>query len=100
MQGHLENQIAIVTGASRGIGRVISLALADSGAHVILVARTATTLQDVEDEIISGGGKVTAIPTDLSKEQDILALFRTVAQKFGKPDILAVSLIPFGASDG
>ena len=84
MRVNLKDQIILVTGASRGIGRAISLALADSGAHIILTARTETKLQEVEDEIISRGGKATVIPVDLAKEQDIVSLFGTIKKEFGK----------------
>ena len=59
MTGRLENRLALVTGASRGIGRAVALAMAAEGAHVILVARTVGALEEVDDEIQKIGGKAT-----------------------------------------
>ena len=87
MKVDLKNRIALVTGASRGIGCSISLALARCGAHVVLSARTLSALQEVEKEIREGGGKVTAIPVDTSKAEDVIALFKKIQQIFGKLDI-------------
>jgi len=88
LQANLNNQIALITGASRGIGRSISLALADAGAHVILVARNKDLLQEVKDDITLSGGTATAIPTDLSDEHDIASLFAAVKEKWDKLDIV------------
>ena len=59
------DRLALVTGASRGIGRAAALALARAGAHVILVARTVGGLEEVDDEIQKGGGAATLVPLDL-----------------------------------
>lgn len=88
LQINLNNKIALITGASRGIGRSISLALASAGAHTILTARDEKLLHKVEEEITRKGGKATAIPTDFSKEQDILSLFKIIKDKWGKLDIV------------
>lgn len=88
MMVDLKNQIALVTGATRGIGRSISLALANSGAHVILAARTENLLQILKEEITSRGGKATAVRTDVAVEQDILSLFETIKDNLGKLDIV------------
>ncbi len=84
----LKNRVALVTGASRGIGRGISLMLADSGVHVILTARSMDKLQKVKEEITSRGGNATVIPADIAKEQDIKTLFKIIMDKFGRLDIV------------
>ena len=62
----LSGKLALVTGASRGIGAATAEALAREGAHVILVARTATALEEVEDRIHAAGGSATIAPLDLT----------------------------------
>ncbi|MGQ9616747.1 MAG: SDR family NAD(P)-dependent oxidoreductase [Spirochaetota bacterium] len=84
----LRNQVALVTGSSRGIGRSISLALAKTGAHVVLSARTITKLEDVQKEINEAGGAATIIPTDLENDDSIVELFSIIKDRFGKLDIL------------
>jgi NAD(P)-dependent dehydrogenase (short-subunit alcohol dehydrogenase family) len=69
----LEGRVALVTGASRGIGQAAAKALAAAGAHVILVARTVGGLEDVDDEIQKAGGSATLVPLDL---KDFAALDR------------------------
>ena len=85
---NLKGKIALVTGASRGIGKAISLALAGAGATVILSARTIEKLKEVKAEIEKGGGKAEVIPVDLSKTDDIISLFKDIKDRFGKLDIL------------
>jgi len=84
----LKNRFALVTGASRGIGRGISLMLADSRVHVILTSRSMNKLQKVKEEITSRGGNATVIPADIAKEQDIKTLFKIIKDKFGRLDIV------------
>jgi len=90
MIGHkdLEDKIALVTGASRGIGKAISIALARAGATVLLSARTVEKLKRVKAEIEKGGGTAEVLPMDLSKTGDILSLFKDIKDKFGRLDIL------------
>lgn len=61
----LTDRIALVTGASRGIGEAAALALAKAGAHVIALARTTGGLEALEDKILNAGGEVTLVPFDL-----------------------------------
>jgi NAD(P)-dependent dehydrogenase (short-subunit alcohol dehydrogenase family) len=75
----LEGRVALVTGASRGIGRAAARALAAAGAHVILVARTSGALEEVDDEIQSAGGSATLVPLNI---RDFPALDRLGASIF------------------
>ena len=85
MQVNLKDRVALVTGASRGIGRSISKALADAGARVIITSRNVDKLQKVEKEI---GPSATVIPADLSVENDVHALFDLIKDREGRLDIL------------
>lgn len=99
-------KIALVTGASRGIGAATAMALAAQGAHVILTARTAKDLEAVEDAIFSEGGNATIAPLDLTDGDSISRLAVAVTQRWGKLDILVLNaamlgtLSPVPAIDG
>ncbi len=84
----LAGRIALVTGASRGIGRAVALALAREGAHVILLARTQGALEEVDDEVRAAGGTATLLQLDLRKGDKLDALGPTIFQRWGKLDIL------------
>lgn len=88
MAGLLENRLALITGASRGIGRAVALAYAAEGAHVILVARTTGALEEVDDEIQALGGKATLVPLDLTDSEAIDRLGATIFERWGHLDIL------------
>jgi NAD(P)-dependent dehydrogenase (short-subunit alcohol dehydrogenase family) len=83
----LKDRLALVTGASRGIGRAVALALAQNGAHVVIAARTIGALEELDDEIRKGGGKATLLQIDLSKGDKIDQLGPTLFQRWGKLDI-------------
>ena len=85
MQVNLKDHVALITGASRGIGRSISMALARAGARVIITSRNVDKLQEVEKEI---GENATVIPADLSVEEDVNALFNLIQDREGRLDIL------------
>ena len=87
----LANRVAIVTGASRGIGQQISIALAHRGAKVALVARKIEALKIVEDEIRSKGGEAAGFPCDITIESDVNAMVAKVHGLYGKIDILVNS---------
>jgi NAD(P)-dependent dehydrogenase (short-subunit alcohol dehydrogenase family) len=88
MDKPLSNRIAIVTGASRGIGRAAALALAEAGAHVVALARTQGALEELDDDIRARGSSATLVPVDL---QDLDALDRlgaAIHERWGKLDVL------------
>ena len=88
MKGKLSDQLAIVTGASRGIGRAISIALARDRATVVLTARSLPKLQETAELVQQAGGKAEIVIADLLQEKSIINLVKTVDEKFGRLDIL------------
>ena len=85
----LSDKIALVTGASRGIGRASALALAKSGAHVVAVARTEGGLTDLDDEIRAATGQpATLVPMDIAEGDGLDQLGLALHQRFGRLDIL------------
>ncbi|HEY4252675.1 MAG TPA: SDR family oxidoreductase [Roseomonas sp.] len=87
--GLLTERVALVTGASRGIGAAVALELARRGAHVVLTARTQGGLEDTDDAIQAAGGKATLLPLDLVKDQDqIDQIGPSIYERFGRLDIL------------
>jgi NAD(P)-dependent dehydrogenase (short-subunit alcohol dehydrogenase family) len=87
----LAGKVALVTGASRGIGAATAKALAASGAHVVLTARTARDLETVEEEIHLAGGTATIAPMDLTESDSIARLANAVSDRWGKLDILVIN---------
>ena len=90
-------KLALVTGASRGIGAATAEALAAAGAHVILVARTATALEEVEERIHAGGGSATIAPLDLSQGDGICNLAAAIAERWGALDVLMLNAAMLGS---
>jgi len=84
----LTGQIAVVTGAGRGIGKAIALTLASHGATVVLVSRTLGELEQVQKEISSKGGTAAVIRSDITRDQEVSELFAAVKRQFGRLDIL------------
>lgn len=84
----LLDQVAIVTGASRGIGQAIALALASAGARVVLAARDQAALTAVVAKIEAAGGQALAVPTDVTRRADLEALVARAAATYGRLDIL------------
>jgi NAD(P)-dependent dehydrogenase (short-subunit alcohol dehydrogenase family) len=84
----LEDKVALVTGASRGIGYHTAKALAQAGAHVIAVARTVGGLEDLDDDIEELGGAATLAPLNLRQAELIDRLGGAVAERWGRLDIL------------
>ncbi|MCB9990500.1 MAG: SDR family NAD(P)-dependent oxidoreductase [Rhodospirillales bacterium] len=83
----LSGRVALVTGASRGIGRAVALAYAKAGAHVVALARTTGALEELDDEISKIGGSATLIPQDILVFDKLDMLGPALADKFGKLDI-------------
>jgi NAD(P)-dependent dehydrogenase (short-subunit alcohol dehydrogenase family) len=84
----LANKIALVTGASRGIGYATALALARSGAHVVAVARTVGGLEELDDAIRAAGGSATLVPLDLKDYAGIARLAGALTERYRRLDIL------------
>lgn len=87
-QRQLNGQVAVVTGAARGIGAAVAQHLARLGAHVVLTARDQKLLQEVSETIKGDGGAASIAPCDLQEDQAIRALARTVSDQAGRCDIL------------
>lgn len=85
----LQDKIALVTGASRGIGRAAALALAEAGAHVVAVARTQGALEELDDEIRGRTGQsATLVPIDIAEGDGLDQLGYALHQRFGRLDVL------------
>jgi NAD(P)-dependent dehydrogenase (short-subunit alcohol dehydrogenase family) len=93
----LSGKVALVTGASRGIGAATAEALGAAGAHVILVARTAAALEEVEDRIHAAGGSATIAPLDLADGESIARLGAAVAERWPALDILILNAAMLGS---
>ena len=90
-------KLALVTGASRGIGAATAEALAAAGAHVILVARTAKALEDVEERIHDAGGSATIAPLDLTDGESIGKLAVAVAERWNSLEVLVLNAAMLGS---
>jgi len=94
--GQLNGKVALVTGASRGIGRAIAIALAREGANLVLAARSVNGLKETEAAIVEGGAVAEVVPTDVTSEQQIETLFARIMERFGRLDILVNNAGIFG----
>src|SRR3982750_4519846 len=94
---HLSGKLALVTGASRGIGAATAEALAPAGAHVILVARTSAALEEIEERIHEAGGSATIAPLDLTDGESIGKLAGAVAERWDKLDVLVLNAAMLGS---
>jgi NAD(P)-dependent dehydrogenase (short-subunit alcohol dehydrogenase family) len=97
MNHPLKDRIALVTGASRGIGAATAQALAAAGAHVVLAARTVGGLEAVDDAIQAAGGSASIVPIDLRQHEMIDALAASIYERWGKLDILVGNAAMIGA---
>ena len=88
MDKPLADRIALVTGASRGIGKAAALALAEAGAHVVAVARTVGGLEELDDEIRAAGGSATLVPLDLTRLSGIDRLAAALQDRYQRLDVL------------
>ncbi len=88
MAGKLAGKVAIVTGASRGIGRAISVALAQESATIVLAARSIRQLQETAEQVTKAGGQARIVHVELTEEQSIRNLVQVTGEKLGRLDIL------------
>ena len=93
----LSGKVALVTGASRGIGAATAEALAKAGAHVILVARTAKALEEVEERIHEAGGNATIAPLDLTEGESVGKLAAAAAERWPSLDVLVLNAAMLGS---
>ncbi len=96
MTGPLSGKLALVTGASRGIGAATGLALAQAGAHVVLTARTEGGLTEVDDRINTAGGTATLAPFDLTDGDAVDRLADAIGKRWGRLDILVLNAATLG----
>ena len=92
-----EGQLALVTGASRGIGAATAHALAEKGAHVVLTARDADALEGVEQAIFDAGGSATIAPLDLAQHDSIARLAAAIGERWRALDILVLNAARLGS---
>jgi NAD(P)-dependent dehydrogenase (short-subunit alcohol dehydrogenase family) len=88
MTSPLTDRVALVTGASRGIGRATALALAKARAHVVAIARTVGGLEELDDEIQKAGGSATLVPLDLKDSDGLSRLAIALNERYGRLDVL------------
>lgn len=93
----LAGQLAVVTGASRGIGAATAIALGRAGAHVVVTARTAKGLEDVEQAIFDAGGSATIAPLDLTQTDSIARLAAAVGERWNALDLLVLNAATLGS---
>ncbi|KQR81220.1 SDR family NAD(P)-dependent oxidoreductase [Sphingomonas sp. Leaf343] len=97
MDRTLENRLALVTGASRGIGAATARALAARGAHVVITARTAAGLEEVEQAIFDAGGSATIAPLDLTQTDSIAKLATAVGERWQALDVMVLNAAMLGS---
>ena len=97
MTGCLEGQLALVTGASRGIGAATAEALAREGAHVVITARTAQGLEEVEERVHAAGGSATIAPLDLTDGDSIARLAAAIGGRWEALDLLVLNAATLGS---
>lgn len=100
----IQNKVAVITGAGRGIGRATALRFARAGARLALFSRTRETLEETEALARAAGGSVLAVQGDVAREEDVRALFQRVHAAYGRVDILVncagvVMVRPFAEMD-
>jgi NAD(P)-dependent dehydrogenase (short-subunit alcohol dehydrogenase family) len=88
MSKPLADRIALVTGASRGIGAALALHLAEAGAHIVAVARTVGGLEELDDKIKAAGSTATLVPLDMKDSEGIARLALALNERYGRLDVL------------
>jgi NAD(P)-dependent dehydrogenase (short-subunit alcohol dehydrogenase family) len=96
MSKPLADRIALVTGASRGIGAAIARKLAEVGAHIVAVARTVGALEELDDTIRAAGSTATLVPLDLKDVEGIARLGAALNQRYGRIDVLVGNAAIYG----
>ncbi|WP_322965917.1 SDR family NAD(P)-dependent oxidoreductase [Sphingomonas fuzhouensis] len=91
MAGPLDGKLALVTGASRGIGAATAIALGAAGAHVVLTARSPKGLEEVEETIFNAGGSATIAPLDLTENESIGRLASAIGERWQALDVLVLN---------
>lgn len=91
MGSSLQDKIALITGASRGIGEAVAIRLAEEGAHIIAISKSTGALEELDDKIQAKGGSATLLPMNLNRLDDVDKLGPTIAERFGKLDILVAN---------
>lgn len=97
MSQPLANQVALVTGASRGIGAATAIAVAAAGMHVVLTARTTAGLEEVENAIFDAGGSATIAPLDLTEADSIARLGVAIGERWPALDLLVLNAAMLGS---
>ena len=95
-RGRLADRIALITGASRGVGAAVAERFAREGAHVVLAARTVGGLEEVDDKVRAAGGSATLVPVDLRDFIKIDELAARILDRWGRLDILVGNAVEFG----
>ena len=94
--GQLKDKVAVVTGGGSGIGKGIAKAFAQEGCAVVIAARNAARLERAAQELAETGAEITAVPTDVTDEVQVAALFEQVMDRYGRLDILVNNAAAFG----
>jgi len=84
----LKNKVVVITGASSGIGKATAIEFAKKGSKVVLAARRVEKLQELEKRILSFNGNCIHVKTDVTREEDVVNLFKVIEEKFGRVDVL------------
>jgi NAD(P)-dependent dehydrogenase (short-subunit alcohol dehydrogenase family) len=92
----LSGQVALITGASRGLGAATAVALAERGAHVVLIGRTVGGLEETDDKVRAVGGEAVLMPVDLSEPTKLVSLGPVLFERFGRLDIWVANAAELG----
>jgi NAD(P)-dependent dehydrogenase (short-subunit alcohol dehydrogenase family) len=92
----LSGQVALITGASRGLGAATAVALAEQGAHVVLIGRTVGGLEETDDKVRAVGGEAVLMPVDLSEPAKLVSLGPVLFERFGRLDIWVANAAELG----
>jgi NAD(P)-dependent dehydrogenase (short-subunit alcohol dehydrogenase family) len=92
----LSGQVALITGASRGLGAATAVALAEQGAHVVLIGRTVGGLEETDDKVRAVGGEAVLMPVDLSETAKLVSLGPVLFERFGRLDIWVANAAELG----